>query len=199
MMRIATLCSHGGSILQAVIDAIEGGTLDAQIVLVISNNSRAEAIRRATRHGIPTLHLSSHTHPDEAARDAALTSALAESAADWVLLAGYMKKLGPQTLARFPQRILNTHPALLPKHGGRGFYGRRVHEAVLAAGETESGATMHLINDDYDTGPIVDQTRVPVKPDDDPETLEERVKIAERALVVATLARLVEQAEADYA
>tara|TARA_Y100001934_G_scaffold281815_1_gene392928 strand:+ start:4191 stop:4676 length:486 start_codon:yes stop_codon:yes gene_type:complete len=126
MMRIATLCSHGGSILQAVIDAIEGGTLDAQIVLVISNNSRAEAIRRATRHGIPTLHLSSHTHPDEAARDAALTSALAESAADWVLLAGYMKKLGPQTLARFPQRILNTHPALLPKHGGRGFYGRRV-------------------------------------------------------------------------
>lgn len=197
MMRIAALASHGGSILQAVIDACATGELPCRVTLVISNNSAAGALERAAAHGIPTAHLSSRTHPDPDLLDAAIESALIEAGADWVLLTGYMKKLGPRTLSRFHDRILNTHPALLPRFGGEGFFGRRVHEAVIAAGDHESGATVHLVDGDYDTGPILAQARVPVNPDDTAETLEERVKDAERKLIVATLADLAGRREAS--
>ncbi len=196
-MRIVVLASHGGSILQAVIDACENGTLAANVSLVISNNSDARALARAKKHGIATLHLSSTTHPDVDELDEALTAALGESKADWILLAGYMKKLGPQTLLTYRNRILNTHPALLPKYGGQGFFGRNVHQAVLDAGETESGATVHFVSGDYDTGPILSQVRVEVKPQDSVESLEERVKSAERKLIVATLMELGVQREAQ--
>ncbi|MFX3657959.1 MAG: phosphoribosylglycinamide formyltransferase [bacterium] len=196
-MRIAALASHGGSILQAVIDACQQGDLQAEVVLVISNNSGAEALARAHRCGIPTLHLSSATHADDRALDEAMAAALAESGADWVLLAGYMKKLGPRVLAAYRDRIVNTHPALLPKYGGRGYYGRRVHEAVLAAGERESGASVHLVTDEYDAGPVIAQARVPVRSGDRVEDLENRVKDAERALIVATLQRLADQPALD--
>jgi phosphoribosylglycinamide formyltransferase-1 len=189
-MRIAALASHGGSILQAVIDAIENGTLPAELVLVVSNNSRSQALTRASRHGIATLHLSAHTHRDPDDLDAAIVGSLEEANADWVLLAGYMKRLGPRMLGRFRNRIINTHPALLPKFGGQGFYGRRVHEAVIEAGETESGATVHVVNEAYDSGPILAQVRVPVEKNDTAEVLEERVKRAERKLIVTTLAEL---------
>lgn len=192
-MRIAALASHGGSILQAVMDACQQGDLQAEVVLVISNNSGAEALARAHRCGIPTMHLSSATHADDRALDEAMAAALAESGADWVLLAGYMKKLGPRVLAAYRDRIVNTHPALLPKYGGRGYYGRRVHEAVLAAGERESGASVHLVTDEYDAGPVIAQARVPVRSGDRVEDLENRVKDAERALIVATLQRLAAQ------
>ena len=191
-MRIAVLASHGGTILQAVIDACAAAELDAQVVLVISNNSRSGAMARAQAAGLDTLHLSSTTHPDADALDSAMLSALNDAGADWVLLAGYMKRLGPRVLASYCNRILNTHPALLPKFGGEGFYGRRVHEAVLAAGETETGATVHLVDEAYDSGPILAQVRVPVRRQDDPDALEQRVKVAERKLVVATLAELAE-------
>ncbi|NIP16013.1 MAG: phosphoribosylglycinamide formyltransferase [Pseudomonadales bacterium] len=198
-MRIAALASHGGSILQAVIDAIENGTLPAELVLVISNNSQSRALTRAGRHGIRTLHLSAHTHPDPDELDAAIVSSLEEAQADWILLAGYMKRLGPRTLERFRTRIINTHPALLPKFGGQGYFGRRVHEAVIEAGETESGATVHVVEEDYDSGPILAQVRVPVERTDTAAMLEERVKSAERKLIVTTLAELASQpAAAGY-
>ena len=192
MMRIAVLASHGGTILQAVIDACGSGKLDAEVVLVISNNSGSGAMTRARDAGIPTAHLSAATHPQPEALDAAMSTALHEAGADWVLLAGYMKRLGPRVLGAYRNRILNTHPALLPKFGGEGYFGRRVHEAVLAAGEQESGATVHLVDEDYDSGPILAQVRVPVRGGDTAETLEDRVKVAERKLVVATLAELAE-------
>lgn len=192
MMRIAVLASHGGTILQAVLDACASGALDALVVLVVSNNSNSGAMHRARGAGIPTAHLSSATHPHENDLDAAMARALRTAGTDWVLLAGYMKKLGPAVLNAYRERIINTHPALLPKFGGEGFYGRRVHEAVLAAGETETGATLHLVDANYDSGPILAQVRVPVRPDDDAATLEERVKVAERKLVVATLAELAQ-------
>ncbi|MEQ8858644.1 MAG: phosphoribosylglycinamide formyltransferase [Pseudomonadales bacterium] len=191
-MRIAVLASHGGSILQAVIDACAARQLDAEVVLVISNNSRSGAIRRAQAATIATVHLSSAGYPDPDALDQAMLTALEGSAADWVLLAGFMKKLGPRVLRGYRDRILNTHPALLPKFGGAGFFGRRVHEAVLAAGETETGATVHLVDEHYDSGPVLAQVRVPVSPGDDAAELEERVKVAERKLVVATLAELAQ-------
>lgn len=191
-MRIAVLASHGGTILQAVLDACATGQLNAQVVLVISNNSNSGAMNRARKAGVPTAHLSSATHPSPHDLDAAMVAALSDTGADWVLLAGYMKKLGPRILTEFRERIINTHPALLPKFGGAGFYGRRVHEAVLDAGDTETGATLHLVDEHYDSGPILAQVRVPVRQDDDAATLEERVKVAERKLVVATLAELAE-------
>ena len=108
-----------------------------------------------------------------------------------------MKRLGPKTLERFRNRIINTHPALLPKFGGQGYYGRRVHEAVIAAGVSESGATVHLVDGDYDTGPILAQVQVPVRPDDTVATLEERVQEAERKLIVTTLTELANRREAS--
>ena len=195
-MRIAALASHGGSILQAVIDACENGDLPAELTIVISNNSNARALERARQHHIPTAHLSSQTHSDPAALDAAIEQALDSAQADWVLLSGYMKKLGPSTLARWRNRILNTHPSLLPRFGGQGFYGSRVHAAVLAEGETQTGATVYLVEEDYDAGHILAQVRVPVRETDTPPTLEERVKDAERKLLVATLAELATHREA---
>ncbi len=196
MMRIAAMASHGGSILQAVLDACTSGKLAAQVVLVISNNSDSQALARAEAVGVKTLHLSSRTHPDPAALDRAITDALQQANADWLLLAGYMKKLGPVTLKAFRNRILNIHPALLPKFGGQGYYGRRVHEAVLAAGERESGATVHLVDEFYDSGPILAQVRVPIRDHETVDSLEERVKTAERKLLVTTLIQLAERREA---
>ncbi|MCH8141812.1 MAG: phosphoribosylglycinamide formyltransferase [Proteobacteria bacterium] len=195
-MNIAAMASHGGSILQAVIDACEDGTIAASVTLVVSNNSDAPALKRAKKHGIETLHLSARTHGNADELDEALTAALGEAKADWILLAGYMKKLGPRTLGAYRNRILNTHPSLLPKYGGQGFFGRNVHQAVLDAGDTESGATVHLVAGEYDTGPILSQVRVQVKPDDSVESLEERVKSAERNLIIATLIELGVQQEA---
>ena len=176
--------------MQAIVDACDTHQIDATIVLVISNNSGSGALARAAEHGIPGLHLSSATHPDPTALDAAMAAALEHAQADWILLAGYMKKLGPETLVRFQGRILNTHPALLPKYGGRGFFGRRVHQAVLDAGERESGATVHLVDAEYDSGPILAQVRVPVRQGDSVEMLEDRVKNAERKLIIEALRTL---------
>ena len=110
-----------------------------------------------------------------------------------------MKKLGDKTLAAFSGRILNTHPSLLPKYGGKGFFGRKVHEAVMAAGESESGATIHLVDTEYDTGPLLAQVKVPVNNDDTVDDLEERVKTAEQKLLINTLVELAnERAASNY-
>jgi len=194
--RLAVFASHGGSILQSLLDASTRGELPMEVVLVISNNSDSAALVRAAEHGIPTEHFSSLTHPNEKELDEAIVQALTAANADWVLLAGYMKKLGEQVLLQYRNRIINAHPALLPKYGGQGYFGRKVHEAVLAAKEKESGATVHLVEGDYDTGPILSQVRVPVKPTDSVEDLETRVKAAERNLVLATLNELVSRKEA---
>ncbi len=168
--------------MQAIIDRAESGELNAQVVVVISNNSDAGALDRARRHGIPALHLSSRTHPCERCLDNAICEALKRHAVEWVLLAGYMKHVGPHTLQSFRDRILNIHPALLPKHGGQGMYGMRVHEAVIAAGDSESGVTVHLVTGEYDAGPIVAQRRVPVYATDTPETLQRRVLAEEHRI-----------------
>ena len=189
-MKIGVLASHEGTTLQAVLDACATGRIPAQVVLVVSNNAGSGALRRARTAGVPALHLSSTTHPDPESLDRALLQALRAQAVDLVLLAGYMKKLGPLTLAAFPGRILNTHPALLPRFGGQGLYGAHVHRAVLAAGERESGASIHWVDGEYDTGPVIAQVRVPVEPGDTPESLAARVQAAERTLLVKVLDEL---------
>lgn len=191
-LKVGVLASHGGSNMQAIIDRIEAGTLDARIVLVISNNSQSGAIERAERHGLPWRHLSGRTHPEPEALDRAIHDALVDAQAELIVLAGYMKPIGPRTLERFRGRILNIHPALLPRHGGRGMYGIAPHEAVLAAGDKESGASIHLVTEAYDEGPVLAQRKVTVEPDDTPETLQKRVLAVEHALYPDTIQRIAE-------
>ncbi len=189
-LPIGVLASHGGTNLQAIIDTCADGSLDAEIRVVISNNSRSLALERARRANIPTAHLSAVTHPDPAHLDAAIAHILSAHGVELVALAGYMKKLGPRTLSRYRNRILNVHPALLPKFGGRGMYGERVHAAVIAAAESVSGVSVHLVNEEYDRGPVIAQSEVPVMPNDTPETLAARVLQQEHRLYPHTIQRI---------
>ncbi|HPA18105.1 MAG TPA: phosphoribosylglycinamide formyltransferase [Verrucomicrobiae bacterium] len=177
--------------MQAILDACRANRLPADPALLICNNPEAQAIERARAAGMPAIVLNAKAHPDDAELDAAIRDSLQQHRVDWVVLAGYMKKIGPATLAAFKGRILNIHPALLPKHGGPGMYGMHVHRAVIAAGEKTSGATIHLVDSDYDRGPILAQAVVPVLPDDTPETLAARVLQQEHRLYPETLRRLI--------
>ena len=190
MLRIGVLASHEGTTLQSIVDACARGRIDGRVVAVISNNSGSGALRRAAAAGIDAFHISSATHAGADAVDAAICGALQRAGADVIFLAGYMKRLGPCTLAAFPARILNTHPALLPKFGGHGMFGDRVFEAVLAAGESETGASVHLVDAEYDTGAVVRQDRVRVLPGDTVASLKARVQACEREAVVETLAAI---------
>lgn len=189
-MRLGILASHGGSNLQAIIDATRAGTLPAEVVVVIGNNARAMAAERARSAGIPFHHLSGKTHPDAGDLDAAICGVLEQAGVDLVVLAGYMKKVGPRTIQRFPRRMVNIHPALLPKFGGVGMYGMRVHEAVISAGDLVTGVTIHLVDGEYDRGPVLAQAEVPVRPGDDAETLAARVLQTEHEFYVQTLRRI---------
>lgn len=188
--RIGVLASGAGTTLQAVIDACEDGRVAADVAVVVTNNSGSGAAARARRHDIPVVHLSGVTHPDEGGLDCAIRDSLAAREVDLVLLAGYMKKIGPATLAAFERRIVNTHPSLLPAHGGRGMYGPHVHAAVLAAGESETGISVHLVDGEYDTGRVLAQAPVPVEPRDDAATLAARVQRREREFLVTVLGRI---------
>lgn len=190
-MKIGFLASHNGSSMRAIVAAIDAGRLVAQPVLVVSNNAEASALAFARARGMPARHIS-RTALGERDPDPAIASALGEAGAELVVLSGYMRKLGPKTLARFRGRILNIHPALLPKYGGQGLYGRRVHDAVIAAGETTSGISIHLVDDEYDHGPVLARLEVPVAPADTAETLERRIQAAEPAFYVETVRRIVE-------
>jgi len=177
--------------MQAIIDATKQGVLPAEVVVVISNNAGSQAAARAATEGIPFHHLSGVTHPEFSELDARIAKVLSEARVELVVLAGYMKKVGPQTIGSFPSRIVNIHPALLPKFGGVGMYGPRVHEAVLAAGDLVTGITVHLVDQEYDRGPIVAQCEVNVLEGDEVESLAARVLEREHAFYVETLCRIV--------
>jgi phosphoribosylglycinamide formyltransferase-1 len=189
-LRLGFLASHNGSNMQAVIDACKAGLIKARPAAVISNNSDSGALARARQEGIPYYHLSTKTHPVPEQLDAAILEALVLNQVGLVILAGYMRKLGPGTLQHFKSRIINIHPALLPKYGGEGMYGIKVHRAVLAAGEKETGVTIHLADKDYDRGDIIAQSRVPVLPDDNETTLAARVLEQEHIFLVETIGRI---------
>ena len=189
-LSLGVIASHGGTNLQAIINACAHGSLDAEIRVVISNNSRSLALERARRAKIPAAHLSSVTHPDPECLDAAIADTLTSHGVQLIALAGYMRKLGPRTLSRYRNRILNIHPALLPKFGGQGMYGERVHAAVLAAGESISGVSVHLVDEEYDRGPVIAQSKVPVLPNDTPDTLAARILEQEHLLYPQTIQRI---------
>ena len=174
-INLVVLASGGGTNLQAIIDNIEAGKLDAQIKAVISNNSKSGALERARNHNIPDIHLSHKQFATPEDFNQRLLSVLKEKETDLVVLAGYMKMISPTVIREYRNRIINIHPALLPSFGGKGMYGIHVHEAVIESGVKVTGVTVHTVDEVYDHGPILFQKCVPVLSDDTPESLQQRV------------------------
>jgi len=189
-LRLGFLASHTGTSLRAIVAAIAEGALEAEAVLVVSNNADAPALAFAREQGLPAKHLSATTEGSPEAADLAIVGAMDSAGADLIVMSGYLRKLGPETLRRFEGRVLNIHPALLPRHGGQGMYGRRVHEAVLRDGDDVTGATVHLVDGEYDHGRILLQRAVPVLPDDTAAALAARVFAAECGLLPEAIARI---------
>ena len=181
-MNLALFASGGGSNAQAILDAIADGSLPARARLLVADRPGIGALERAERAGVPSVVLppSDYAAPD--AFGEALLEALRAHRVDFVALAGYLRHIPPAVVGAFRERMLNVHPSLLPAFGGPGFYGMRVHRAALEAGVRVSGCTVHLVDEHYDTGPIVLQAPVPVEPGDTPETLQRRVLAAEHRL-----------------
>jgi len=177
------LCSGGGSNFQALIDACADGRINGRIVLMISSSEKAYAIQRAQQAGIPAAVITKKSCGSLEAAYRARHEALTECAPDLIVLAGYLGILLPETIRSFPNRIINIHPALLPRFGGKGMHGEHVHSAVLASGETQSGATVHFVDEGVDSGPIILQKTVPVLPGDTPRSLAARVLTVEHELL----------------
>jgi phosphoribosylglycinamide formyltransferase-1 len=183
--RVAVLLSGAGSLSAALLDATDDPAYPAEVVAVGSDRD-AGGLEHARRRGIPTFTCVLRDHPDRAAWDRALAAALGEHEPDLVVSAGFMKLVGPAVLAAFGGRLVNTHPALLPA-----FPGAHAVRDALAAGVPVTGATVHLIDAGLDTGPVIAQREVAVRPDDDEARLHERIKVVERELLVETVAQLV--------
>jgi phosphoribosylglycinamide formyltransferase-1 len=193
MLNIAVFGSGAGSNFRAILTAIQQGNIpDARISLVISNNSGAGIVGIARANALPAIHLSQKQFPDEKSFADTLLSTLRVHDVNFIALAGYMKQVPPAIVAAYRNRIVNIHPALLPRFGGAGMYGIRVHEAVLASGETITGATVHYVDDEYDHGPVVMQQTVPVLPGDTPESLASRVLAAEHQIYPAAIGRIAQ-------
>ena len=184
-LRTAVFASGGGSNFQALLDH-QSPTGAWEIVLLVTDRQDAGAVRRAGAAGVPVAVVATGARdlaaPDPAAAARELLDLLEEHRVELILLAGYLKLVPREVVGRYGGRILNIHPALLPKFGGKGMYGMRVHRAVLEAGEAESGATVHLVDEEYDRGRIVAQRRVPVREGDTPEALAARVLAVEHRL-----------------
>ncbi|MBN7773048.1 phosphoribosylglycinamide formyltransferase [Clostridium aminobutyricum] len=194
MLRITVLVSGGGTNLQAIIDSIESGRIQgAQIGCIISSNPNAYALERAKKHRIRARVISKNEYPDMAARTEALLATLKQEETDLIVLAGYMSVLQPKLVQAYQGRIINIHPSLIPKFCGAGFYGKKVHQAVLDAGETESGATVHYVDEGVDTGEIIVQKKVPVLEGDTADTLAARVLEEEHQLLTQAINTVIEK------
>lgn len=179
LKRLAVLASGSGTTLQAIIDSINNHELDAKIRIVISNNKDAYALSRARDAGINTYILNDYHDEDE------LYQILMDNNVDLIVLAGYLKLIPLKVIRKFP--IINTHPALLPKYGGKGMYGMNVHKAVVMNHEKVTGATLHFVNAEYDTGKIIAQTKVNVLKNDTAEDVSRKVQAAEKIQLIKAL------------
>jgi len=180
-LRVAVLLSGEGTSLENLFEQIESGALDAQIVAVISSKENAGGLERARRRGVPALAVPRNQYPDSGKFNDAIHAELDRREVDLVACLGFLSPF--EIRGKFDGRAINVHPALIPAFCGKGFYGQRVHEAVLAAGATTTGATVHFVDDEYDSGPIILQEEVAVHSDDTPVSLAERVQAVERRLV----------------
>jgi phosphoribosylglycinamide formyltransferase-1 len=187
-MKIAFLASHNGSAARSIAEACLAGKINATPVLLISNNVGSKALNWANDIKMRSAVInSSNAHdPDEA-----IAGLLEDFETDIVVCSGYMKLIGPKTIASVHGAILNTHPALLPKYGGKGMYGRHVHQAVFDAKDTETGITIHLVDGEYDHGRVIAQKRLPVENGESVESIEEKVKSAEPEFYIETLQKIL--------
>jgi phosphoribosylglycinamide formyltransferase-1 len=188
LLKIGFLASGNGSSAEAVVAAIAAGTLAAEPRLLVSNKKTAPALIWARARGVPALAIPTVSDPDAA--DMALAEAMAAHGAELIVMSGYLRRLGPRTLARYAGRILNIHPGPLPQFGGEGMYGARVHQAVLTSGALESAIVIHAVDEEYDHGPELARRAVPILADDTPQALEDRIKALEPAFFVETLRRI---------
>ena len=187
------LVSGGGSNLEALLAAKAAGQLpNAEFVLVVSSRAGVFALERARKYGVPSVVLERKAFADEEGFQRAIEDALVRAKVEVVCLAGYLRMVGQNIIERYRGRILNIHPALLPKYGGAGMYGHHVHEAVLAAGEKESGCSVHVVDEEFDHGPVLAQARVPVLPGDTPEQLAARILEQEHRLYPDVLRQFTE-------
>ena len=176
MLKVAVLVSGGGTNLQAIIDAMDNGTItNAKIEVVISNNPNAYALERAKKHNIKALCISPKSYENRAAFNADFLEKLNEYKVDLVVLAGFLVVIPPEMIAQYRNRIINIHPSLIPAHCGMGYYGLKVHESVLSMGNKVTGATVHFVDEKADHGPIILQKAVEVHEGDTPEILQRRV------------------------
>ena len=180
-LRVAVLLSGEGTSLENLFERIESGTLDAQIVAVIGSKENAGGLERARRRGVPALAVPREQYPDPGDFNDAIHAELDRHEVDLVACLGFLSLF--ETRGKFDGRAINVHPALIPAFCGKGYYGQRVHEAVLASGATVTGATVHFVDEEYDCGPIILQEEVAVRADDTPASLAERVRAVERRLV----------------
>lgn len=186
MYNLVLFASGNGTTLQSVIDNIENGILDAKINLVVSDNENAFALQRAKSHDIPTYIIKNKT-TDEI--DTELVSLLESYDVDLIVLVGYLKMIGKNLINKYT--IINTHPSLLPKFGGKGMYGMNVHKAVVEAKEKVSGPTVHFVNDKYDEGNIISQTEVKLEENETPESLAKKVQTAEKIQLINVLKEFI--------
>lgn len=189
--RVAVLLSGSGRTLANFLARIAAGALPVEIVAVVSSRPDVRGVAIAREAGLPVVVLRRRDYPDGAAHNAAIAAWLEPFDPEIIALAGYLCLVTRP--AWFAGPLVNIHPALLPRHGGKGYYGDRVHEAVLAAGDAESGCTVHLVDDAYDHGRILAQSRVPVLPGDDAHALADRVFAAECELYPRVLAELAQE------
>jgi phosphoribosylglycinamide formyltransferase-1 len=190
MLGLGFLASNNGTAMRAIVGAIERAEIRARPALVVSNKRDSPALAFAREKAIANAWIPTRDDPELA--DRRLLEALTHAAADLVILSGYLRKLGPATLGAYDGRILNVHPALLPKFGGQGMYGTRVHEAVLANGETQTGATIHLVDGEYDHGRTIAQSKLAIEPGDGVQDIRAKVMKAENSLFVETVRRIAD-------
>lgn len=193
MKKIAVFVSGGGSDMQSVIDACERGEINGRVELVIANKRNIFALERADKHGIKSMVFTLSDYGDYAERDKAILHALNDAKIDLVVLAGYLSIVTEIIVKPYEGRIINIHPSLIPKHCGKGFYGIKVHESVIASKDEISGATVHYVDEGADTGEIIEQVTVPVYPTDTPDTLQQRVLIEEHKLLPRVVAKLCKE------
>lgn len=190
MKRIAIFASGGGSDMQSVVDGCESGLIDGKVVAVVTNKDGIGALDRAKKHGIESRVFRLGDYVDAEDRDRAIIDYLVQKDVELVVLAGYLAIVTPSLVDKYRGKIINIHPSLIPKFCGKGMYGLKVHTAVIEAGEKESGATVHFVDEGADTGEIIAQVKVPVLEGDTPQTLQERVLEQEHILLPSVVAKL---------
>lgn len=190
MKRIGVLISGSGTNLQAIIDNTLNGVIDGEVALVISNRKTAYGLERSKNHGIPAIYIGKGNYPEKEGADKELLRVLKTYNVDLIILAGYLNILSPAIIEDYRNRIINVHPSLIPAYSGNGFYGMKVHEAVVASKEKFSGATVHFVDEGTDTGKIIIQEKVAIESHDTPESLSKKVLAVEHRILVAATAQL---------